>query len=118
MIIRDPAVSVGTLGICIGTSSGSAESGLRRNDDRIQDLRKVDWVQELLGIQWIRYRYKEGWEEITGADNANPGYEVQKERLWSGLQNLHVAAPISKKQMEEILGTAIRYGHPVDCNQV
>ena len=34
------------------------------------------------------------------------------------MQNLHVAAPISRNQMEEILGTAIRYVSPVDRNQV
>ena len=33
-----------TLSICIGTPSGSAESGLRRDDGKIQDWRKVDWV--------------------------------------------------------------------------
>ena len=34
------------------------------------------------------------------------------------MQNLHVVTPTSRNQMEEILGTAIRYVSPVDRNQV
>ena len=43
---------------------------------------------------------------------------MQKERLWSGLQNLHVVTPTSRNQMEEILGTAIRCRHRKERNQV
>jgi len=57
-----------------------------------------DWAQELLYPKWTATRYKEGWKEITGVDNVNSRYRVQKECLWSGLQNLHVAAPISKSR--------------------
>ena len=62
-----------------------------------------DWAQELLYPKWTATRYKEGWKEITGADNVNRC----RRRLWSGYhrtctqQHLSVKADGGKTMKKE-----------------
>ena len=62
-----------------------------------------DWAQELLYPKWTATRYKEGWKEITGADNVNPRCREQKKAVEWMPQNLHAAAPISKSRWKRLL---------------